>query len=551
MQSRSCGLRTAGGAAAALLALAALAVPLRAEELPAPRQRYAIEVSFDPERHVVEGRERIHLYNHSDRLLTSLVFHLYLNAFRDARSVFMREGGAELRGVSPATVGDELSRPGRCEVTSLRTAAGQDLLDGAERELVPGDFSQLRLQLPAALPPGAALDLELTFRSELPELLARSGYAREFHLVGQWFPKLARLNPDGSWAGFPYHGTGEFFADFADYTFEVRAPKRFRVAASGERVESRELGAQRSDRFVARSVHDVVWAADPYLERRAEQIGAVRVQIYAPRGYGAAQRRQLSVLRAALPYFEQRYGRYPYPGLTVLIPPAHGAGASGMEYPTFFASGGPWWALPAWAPDLAHDIVVAHEFAHQWFSGMIASDEVSHPMLDEGLAQWSSLDFLRSFYRAPPSALARHRPPFELFDVARALFLTRRAAVPSSLLPAYEYRWRTLGRAVYMRPALVFERIAERFGRERLERAISRYARAQRFEHPTPDDLFAAFDAELGAGFSGRVLRPALEGGDPAELAPNPEPALKALNGYRFLSELWLIAQWLLHGLGA
>jgi len=44
----------------------------------------------------------------------------------------------------------------------------------------------------------------------------------------------------------------------------------------------------------------------------------------------------------------------------------------------------------------------------------------------------------------------------------------------------------------------VLETLARVYGRERLERAIGRYAREQRFAHPKPEDFFAIIRAELG-----------------------------------------------------
>ncbi|HEY2736245.1 MAG TPA: M1 family metallopeptidase, partial [Polyangiales bacterium] len=375
-------------------------------------QRYAIEVELEPVSHVLTGRERIHFQNCSRAAIDRLIFHLYLNAFRDERSVFMREGGRDLRdGV--------LGRPGKIDVIEMK--AGEiDLLAGANRELVPNDFTQLSVALPSALPPSAAIDLEIAFRAELPRVVARSGFARDFNMVGQWFPKLAKLNEDGTFAAFPYHGLGEFYADFADYEYAVTLPRAYVIAASGDKTGSTSNGALRTDHFVARRVLDVAWAASPHFISIERRVDHVAVQLFAPRGYDAALARQARTIEAALPYFERRYGEYPYAKLSVVIPPAFAQQAAGMEYPGLLASGGPFYAWPASWPDPEQDGVVAHELAHQWFACTIASDEVNHPLLDEGLAEWSSLDFMRNFYRAPPSVFAHRAPPFELFELVRA-----------------------------------------------------------------------------------------------------------------------------------
>jgi aminopeptidase N len=216
-----------------------------------------------------------------------------------------------------------------------------------------------------------------------------------------------------------------------------------------------------------------------------------------------------------------------------------------MEYPTLFASDGPFWALPSWLPDPAQDVVATHELAHQWFACLLANDEVAHPMLDEGLAQWASLDFVRADY-APWIRLFGFGP----FELMRAATLARPRKLPSSLLSADRYNAATLGPAVYARPALVLERIAERKGRPQLRAALERYAESQRFRHPEPDDLFAAFDRVFGRGFGTRVLKNALEGDDPRQLrAPVDEHAPKP-SGLTLLPELWALVQTLLRWFG-
>jgi hypothetical protein len=520
-----------------------MAAGARADDGPASSLRYDLDAQLDVVTHALHGHEHIHFENSSRRELNALVFHLYLNAFSDEHSVFMREGGGGVRN-------RPLGRPGRMRVTSLRAAALGNLLraGSVDDELVAGDHTQLRVELPRALPPGAALELDLDFEVQLPELVARAGFAGEFHMLGQWFPKLARFTPDGEFVSFPYHGFGEFYADFADYSVRLTLPAAYVVAASGEVIANDVTAGQRRLHWIVRRVHDVALAAYPYFERREQQVGAVSLRVFAPRGYAAASDRQLRVLAAALPYFERRFGAYPYPELTVIIPPAAAYAASGMEYPRLFASAGPFWALPGWLPDPAHDFVSTHELAHQWFSGLLASDEVSHPLLDEGLAEWASLDFLRAYYAKTLPWLAVNRAGIGPFEVMRALFVWRERSWPSSLLPAYRYHADTLAAAVYMRPALVFEWLAGRHGRPQLEAALGRYARTQRFAHPTPDDLFAAFDHVFGAGVSKRELRPALAGEHDDILVG--AAATDPPSGWRLLSELTFLAEQLLHWLG-
>lgn len=476
-----------------------LAEPVRGK---CPHQ-VQLEATLDAPRHAVHGNLTLHFTNTSRAALTELVFHLYLNAFRDAHSVFMREAGGQLRGT-------RAHGSGKIELESLRIA-GEERLPDAKGELIPGDFTQLSVPLAKPLLPGESTLIESRFRAQLPPLFARSGYHDDFFAVAQWFPKLAKLEPDGQFASFPYHGLGEFYADFADYELRVRTPKDFVVAASGALVREKPYGDKQVERlFRAERVHDVAWFAAPDYVRTRERVGSVDVTYLAPPGYEAAQREHAQVVRAGLAHFGARFGAYPYATLSVVLPPRGADGAAGMEYPTLIVTDGSWLPTPL-APSLSGAIVTAHELAHQWFYGLLASHEVEHPVLDEGLAEWATLDLMRRVY-GPRDALLRPYAP-DRFDIARALSITFYPSI-SPGMRAPNYTASEYGSSVYGRASLVLESIRRAHGRARFDAALALYTKQQRFAHPTPSDLAAAFDASYGPGFAAQVLRPLLFEGE-------------------------------------
>lgn len=482
-------------------ALVTLSSP--AKTLAWPDHSYAIEVELDPVAHVVRGTERVRFRNTSARPLTDLYLHLYLNAFADDRTVFMRESRGALRGLSA-------SGRGSIEVRSLRTAEGFDLLPGAEHELIPFDRTQMRVPLPAPLAPNAEMELEIEFKSRLPPLFARSGHAESFHAVAQFFPKLAKLESDGRWASFPYHGYGEFYADFADYELTVRAPPDFVIGATGTRVGSEHGESFTTHRFEAPRVHDVAFVAWPHFEEETTHFRGVDVHLLAPPGHGAIVRHHRRIVREGLTRFGALFGAYPYRTLTVVVPPRIAEGAAAMEYPTLFFTSVGWLPTPGISIGRQSE-VTAHELAHQWFQGIIATDEVTWPMLDEGLATWAASDLLRSMYGAKGSAIRGFGLAIDVFELLRAFGVRggREPIVPGLAVHRFTSA-RQYARAVYARPALVLETVRRTYGAHRFERALGTYARRGWFRHPTPEELFEAFDEEYGAGFSDRTLRPAL-----------------------------------------
>lgn len=498
-----------GKAARAALVFAALGAGLPAlAQPPAPATglRYALEARLDPERRLVDAEAKITWRNTSRAPVHELFFHLYANAFAGEETVFMREGGASIRG-------GLLERPGGIDLTRLRLSDGTDLLARADTALVPNDATQMRVALPRPVAPGERIELHAAFRVRLPTLLARMGAVGDFFMIAQWFPKLARLEPDGRWVSFPYHGLGEFYADFADYDLVVEVPADYEVAAPGNRVEARRLpDGMRRERYLLRNALDVAWAAHPHLRRVQAQTEGVRIEVFALPGHMGLAHRQAALVREGLARLSARLGPYPYERIVLVLPPRAAKGAAGMEYPGLITG----WTTSAAtrlnpAADALHALVTAHELAHQWFPILIATNEVERPVLDEGLAEWIGIDLVRERYgrHSPWSALLG--VPIDPFELLRAAFASLPAA-PSSLLPAHRYRPRQLAPAVYLRPALALETVARTWGRARLWSALGGYARAHRFGHPALPELIRAFDRAYWPRFSGQLLLPALSG---------------------------------------
>ncbi|QQR88840.1 MAG: hypothetical protein IPJ88_11450 [Myxococcales bacterium] len=93
------------------------------------------------------------------------------------------------------------------------------------------------MTLKEALPVGHTITLQIHFRTTLPHIVARMGYADDFFMAAQWFPKLAKHNPDGSFSTFPYHGYGEFYSDFGSYDLELEVPAAYKVVCNGQQRE--------------------------------------------------------------------------------------------------------------------------------------------------------------------------------------------------------------------------------------------------------------------------------------------------------------------------
>src|SRR5262249_27451262 len=131
----------------------------------------------------------------------------------------------------------------------------------------PGAPDETVVQLPVkpAVEPGATIEVTFKFTEQLPEVFARTGYKGDFHMVGQWFPKIGvRTGPPGAehWECQPFHANTEFFADFGTYDVKLTVPSTHVVAATGVLTAAQESpGGTRTLTYHAEDVHDFAWMA--------------------------------------------------------------------------------------------------------------------------------------------------------------------------------------------------------------------------------------------------------------------------------------------------
>jgi hypothetical protein len=528
--------RLAGPVAAAALLAATIG---RADPLPARAERvadYDIRVRLDPGTHQLAGQQRVTWRNPSTDSVPDLWFHLYLNAFKNTESTFVRESGGQLRGMT--LTGDGW---GWVEVTSLKLADGTDLRPALRFEHPDDDNDRdrtvARVVLPQPVPPGGEVTLDIAFRAQLPRAFARTGYSGDFHLAGQWFPKLGVYEPagmrgrvTGAWNCHQFHALSEFYADFGHYRVEMTVPRRFVVGASGHRVSRRD-GADGTSTYVHEEsdIHDFAWAADPgFVEVRrtfsatadvtaAEYEAAARllgrtgdevrlsdveVILLLQKGHLPQLERHVAAAWHALKYFGLRYGRYPYRTLTIVDPAPGADGTLGTEYPTLFTAGtsflfnrGPLRGV------LFPENVVVHEFGHQYWYGMVANNEFEEAWLDEGIDSYSTGKVLAEAYGRDTSMLSAFGLRVGDLELARSGNGPRRR-FERIRARAWDYSSEgAYGFNSYARPQLMLLTLEGLLGEETMARVLRTYHERWRFRHPASEDFFA-----VASEVSGRDL---------------------------------------------
>ena len=306
-----------------MLALAFALTTVSALRVPGPlsprNANYRIDARLDADRKELTATEHITWRNPTSAPARELVFHLYMNAFKNQASAFWRESHGRLRRTEASD-----KDWGAIDMTRL-VVAGTNLT-----KAITVDDTLAHVPLPKPVEAGGTVEIDVTFTTLLPKVFARTGHHDDFFAIAQWFPKLGVWDCDDGgcrWRAHQHHASSEFFADYGTYDVSLDAPKRFVVAASGVPVEDPDAkGDRKRWRFHAEDVHDFALFACPRFVVHEVQVqdalGAVDVLFYGIPGHQANVPRHFSAVRAGLDELEPRLGPYPSARLSVIDIPA-------------------------------------------------------------------------------------------------------------------------------------------------------------------------------------------------------------------------------------
>jgi hypothetical protein len=466
---------------------------------------YRIEAALDPATHTVTGKEQLNWRNRSKVPVKSVYVHLYMNAFENAGSTFFTEKRLRDTGFRSG-VDTKDGEWGHIALRGVEQAGARVPWTFVHPDNGPAtDHTVVRFDLPQAVAPGESTLLNIDFTTKLPRVVARTGYFGSFHLVGQWFPKIAVLELPGErgataprWNAHEFHLHSEFYADFGSFDVKLTVPKGTTVGATGELQGAPvEKNGLVTHRYVQDDVHDFAWTADSRSAAPLEDTWTgpgspkVAVKVIYPPEYAHNAAPALQAAKDSLTYFSKTLGPYPYRTLTVVIPPFNAGEAGGMEYPTFITAD----SFKDVGPDTLGryllDFVTVHEFGHGYFYGILASNEFEEPMLDEGLNDYWDLRMMRErrqqIHAATPVSRALGlAAAFDPFDAER-LGAPRESPADAPGQNAWD-RLQGLG-PVYVRTATTMRDLEARVGKDAIERGFKEYYRRWKFRHPSVADL--------------------------------------------------------------
>jgi hypothetical protein len=458
---------------------------------------YQIDAHFDAAKKTIDATETLTYHNLTGQPQDTFPFHLYLNAFQP-KATFIREvrrdhssfewkdknyASAEIKSFEVVGLGDFTRK--------IQFIAPDD--GNAD------DHTVFQVKLPQPVVPGGSVQFKIAFHDKFGEVFARTGYKRNFVMGAQWFPKIG-VWWKNAWNCHQFHSTTEFFADFGTFDVNLTLPQNEIVGASGEQIASvNHPDGTKTVSFHGEDIHDFAWTAEPEYHVFSDDFngssGPVKIILLMQPGHLSQADRHMRIMKETMKRFDQWYGPYPYKQITV-VDPAHGAlRAGGMEYPMLITADTTWW-MPEGLRLV--QLVVEHEFGHQYWYAMVATNEFEEAWLDEGINSYTEGKVLDDIYGADRSELDLAGMTAGEPGMNRHSFASAAEFDP---LTRFAYKFRnsgTYGDITYSKTATVLYTLEKLIGEDTLRRALHTYFMRYRFQHPTGEDFLKTVEEVSG-----------------------------------------------------
>jgi aminopeptidase N len=374
----------------------------------------------------------------------------------------------------------------------------------------------LRVPLDWPVAPGRAIEIDLAWTATVPRTFARTGRLGDYYFIAQWFPKIGVLE-DAGWNCHQFHAATEFFSDFGNYDVTITVPSGWTVGATGRLESSAAAPGGRAHRFVQEDVHDFAWTTSPRFVERQERFAEaglpeVDMRLLLQPEHADQADRHFAATRAALKHYGTWFGPYPYSQITVVDPvtifnaDAQGESTGGMEYPTLFTAGTRWYV--PWAGTQPESVTV-HEAGHQFWYGLVATNEFEHAWMDEGLNTYSTARVLDTAYPGRFVAVSRYFGGLMTWaydDVrwSRAIDGNRLdayrpvASFDDQSTPTWRYWPGSASAITYNKTALWLATLERLLGWDTTRQILAAHFARGAYRHPTPEQFFAIANEASG-----------------------------------------------------
>jgi hypothetical protein len=466
------------------------------------RTDYTIQVRLDPGTGRLTGRETVLIHNRSDSALRDIALRLDPNIFRPT----VQRGASVPAETTDGMIITRLAVNGTQADLAAPAGGGRGAAAAAPGTIrvIGLALTTARVMLPTPIAPKSTATLEIDWNHKLPGGPGGQGHrmtqrwADTLFQPTQWYPRVAKYDDLRGWDTEPYLGPSEFYNNFGRFDVSIDVPGGWIVSGTGllqnaEQVltptaRARLARVLESDsivtivgpdeagpgkataagdrlvwRFVADTVNDFAWATAKQFVWQSTRAtipnrGKVPIHMVFQPGNARAFARAGQITRHALEFYSKLWMPYEFPQLTLQDGPS-----AGMEYPMVINS---------------NQGAADHETAHQWWPMVVGTNETQYGWMDEGFNQYMNI---------LSDADAAGRPPV-LGRLGQSYGrISGNEAEPAMMWTANQggpmYGFQT-----YQKTPLMLSMLGGVVGDSAVQRAMSEYAQAWRFKHPSPWD---------------------------------------------------------------
>ncbi len=361
---------------------------------------YNIAARLDEERHTIVAHQQLAYTNNSPDTLRFVFFHLFQNAFVEGsyldklqveKKMVVKKGPYEQLGLGTTITNLQVNeKPVRSEI----------------------DNTIMKVYLPEPLLPGGTAQLTLDFTTYFDDggttrrrMKMYDAWGSKHYNGCQWFPKLAVYDAKFGWDTYQHFGK-EFYGDFGTWDIALDLPSNYVVEATGALQNREEVlpevlrkqldmanfktkkwdeapsiitpyvkGQRKTWRYKAEQVHDFAWTADPSYRIATTYWKGIECVGIAQEPHAAGWQNSAAYVAKIIQTLSEDFGMYEYPKMVAAD------AADGMEYPMLTLDGG---------ADPGYRGLLVHEIAHNWFYGMLGSNETYRAAMDEGFTQFAT-----------------------------------------------------------------------------------------------------------------------------------------------------------------
>lgn len=494
---------------------------------------YNIQVSLNDTAKTLDGFETITYYNNSPDTLKFIWFHLWPNAYKNDKTAFAEQ--TVQNGSSKFYFSNEDDK-GYINQLDFK-------VDGspANIEEHPQHIDIIKLVLPKPIGPKQSAIITTPFFVKLPYNFSRGGFTKNGFQVTQWYPKPAVYDSKG-WHEMPYLDQGEFYSEFGNYEVQITLPETYIVAATGQLqntdalVKLKQLGKLEpkqqnnykafeeankkkviatkayavkknivvkpvvkkpsfnlvSYTYKQENCHDFAWFAskDFIVQYDTVKLPTKTVDVFS--FYHPQQVNNWSTsidyAKNGISKYSSWIGEYAYNTVSV-VGGDNNEVSGGMEYPTITL-------ITTQAGGEELDATIVHEVGHNWFYGILASNERQHAWMDEGMNTFYQKRYEAEKYKSRLKSGVKwidNRVPNDIESLLINSFIGLKKAQPIDT-SSEAYTSINYFLSVYSKASKWMALLEQDLGTAAFDSSMKLYYQQWKFKHPYPADFKLAVE---------------------------------------------------------